>query len=425
MIKHTQTKTALKKSEELFRILFNNSPDAIWLIDPHHPEVPWMIVECNEMACRMNGYSREELIGQSGTLLQVETELTGDDKEENDFLEKVRQAGTLHFEGKHRRKDGTVFPIDISTTLLIIDQQELLLGIDRDITDRKKAEALLAQAQKELEMRVTERTAALLRANQALKAEIADRKRTEQEREQLIAKLEAKNKELEQFAYTVSHDLKSPLISIRGFLGLLERDMANNDKEKVARDISRIYAASERMLLLLEDLLELSRIGRFTNPPKEIPFHTLVQEVLDTVSGQMMAKNAQVKITAPPDLRIYGDPIRLAELLQNLVENALKFMGDQPHPCVEIGAEQKDGETLYYVRDNGMGIAPRHQARIFNLFERLNKSASGTGIGLALAQRIVAFHHGRIWVESAGEGQGATFYFTLPNKPATEPQNTL
>ena len=414
IIEHKQTETALKESEERFRILFDNSPDAVWLIDPHHPEIPWMIVECNEVACQMNGYSREELIGHSANILLVEA---GTTEGSLDFLKQVRQSGVLHFEGTHRHKNGIVFPIEISATLLTIGQQELLLGIDRDITTRKKAEALLAQAKAELEMRVTERTAALLQANQALEAEIADRKRAEQEREKLIAELEAKNKELEQFTYTVSHDLKSPLISIRGFLGLLERDMANGDEERVARDVSRIYGASERMLVLLEDLLELSRIGRFTNPPKEIPFHRLVQEVLDTISGQFMGKNVRVDILAPPDLLIYGDPVRLAELLQNLVENALKFMGSQPQPHIEIGAEQKDGEVLCYVRDNGMGIAPRYQARIFNLFERLDKSVPGTGVGLALVQRIVAFHQGRIWVESEGEGQGTTFCFTLPDKP--------
>ncbi len=414
IIEHQQTEAALKESEERFRILFNNSPDAIWLIDPHHPKIPWMIVECNEMACRMNGFSREELIGHSGNILQVEV---GTLEEGQDFLEQVRQAGTLHFEGTHRHKNGTIFPIDISTTVLTIGQQELILGIDRDITDRKKAEMQLEQARAELETRVAERTDALLQANQTLHAEIAERKRAEQEREQLITELEAKNKELEQFTYTVSHDLKSPLISIRGFLGLLERDITNGDEARVARDISRIYAASERMLVLLEDLLELSRIGRFTNPPKETSFFTLTQEVVDTMSGQISGQNAQVNILVSPDLLIYGDPLRLAELLQNLVDNALKFMGSQPQPCIEIGAERQEGEVLCYVRDNGIGIAPRYQARIFNLFERLDKSVPGTGVGLALVQRIVAFHHGRIWVESEGEGQGTTFCFTLPDKP--------
>ncbi len=414
---HKRTEAALKESEERFRILFNNSPDAVWLIDPHHPETPWMIVECNEMACRMNGYAREELIGQSICLLQAKPD-TGIENRSQNFLEQIRQAGTLHFEGACQRKNGDVFPIDISATLLAIGEQELLLSIERDITDRKKAETLLAQAKTDLETRVRERTAALLQANQSLQTEIAERKRAEREKEKLIAELEAKNKELEQFTYTISHDLKSPLISIRGFLGLLERDIANGDEERIARDINRIYGASERMLVLLENLLELSRVGRFTNPPKEISFYTLAQEALDILSGQIMEKNARVDILAPPDLLVYGDPVRLAELLQNLVENALKFMGNQPQPHIEIGATQKDDdEALCYVRDNGIGIAPQHQARIFNLFERLDKSLPGTGIGLALAQRIVAFHHGRIWVESAGEGLGATFYFTLPGKP--------
>lgn len=231
--------------------------------------------------------------------------------------------------------------------------------------------------------------------------------------ENIIAELEAKNAELERFTYTVSHDLKSPLITINGFLGLLEKDAAKGDTVRMKGDIQRIRGATEKMQQLLDDLLELSRIGRLVNPPEMIPLGELAREALALVAGQIAERGVQVGIT--PDLPVvHGDRPRLLEVLQNLIDNAVKFMGDQPEPRVEIGAKQTQGETVCYVRDNGMGIEPRYQDKVFGLFERLDKTTQGTGIGLALVKRIVEVHGGRIWVQSEGLGHGSTFYFTLP-----------
>jgi PAS domain S-box-containing protein len=260
-----------------------------------------------------------------------------------------------------------------------------------------------------------ERRAVSERTNIILHNEIAERQRVEAERERLITELEARNAEMARFTYTVSHDLKSPLITIQGFLGLLEKDMLAGDSERTRTDITYIRAAATTMQRLLNELLELSRIGRVVNPRTEVALRELAQEAVTLVSGQITARGVQVHIA--PDLPVVmGERPRLLEVLQNLLDNAVKFMGAQPQPCVTFGVRRDAEETVCYVSDNGIGIAPRYHEKVFGLFERLNASSDGTGIGLALVKRIIEVHGGRIWVESAGQGHGSTFCFTLPSQ---------
>jgi PAS domain S-box-containing protein len=247
--------------------------------------------------------------------------------------------------------------------------------------------------------------------------DITHEKQAIEEREQLIEELEAKNTELERFTYTVSHDLKSPLVTIKGFLGLLEKDIVKGDTLRIQGDISHIRDASETMQLLLDDLLELSRIGRLVNPAEEVHLSELAREGVKLVAGQIAERGVQVDLH--PNLPIvYGDRPRLLEVYQNLIQNAVKFMGHQPEPRIEIGVKEEGKNTIFYVRDNGIGIEPRYQDKVFDLFDRLDPSVEGTGIGLALVKRIVEVHGGRVWVESEGPDQGSTFYFTLPNEQA-------
>lgn len=242
---------------------------------------------------------------------------------------------------------------------------------------------------------------------------ITARKHAEVEREQLIAELETRNAELERFTYTVSHDLKSPLITIQGFVGFLEQDARNGNFQRLQTDIHRITAAAERMQQLLDDLLELSRIGRLVNPPEAVPFADIVREALELVAGRLNARDVRVSV-APAMPTVYGDRLRLIEVMQNLLDNAARFMGHQPEPRIAVGAAAQGRQALCFVRDNGIGIEPIHHQRVFGLFERLDINAEGTGIGLALVKRIIEVHGGRIWVESAGDHTGATFWFTLP-----------
>jgi PAS domain S-box-containing protein len=232
-------------------------------------------------------------------------------------------------------------------------------------------------------------------------------------RKDLISELESKNIELERFTYTVSHDLKSPLVTINGFLGYLEADINSGNLERVKQDRERIQAAVNKMYVLLNDLLELSRIGRLMNKPEMVPFGDLVDDALQIVHGRLEAKG--VTVHTQPDLpAIHGDRQRLVEVLQNLLDNAAKFTGDQASPLIEVGQMGWENEKpIFYVRDNGIGIAPQYHDQVFGLFNKLEAGGEGTGIGLAIVKRIIEVHGGRIWVESE-IGRGATFCFTLP-----------
>ena len=247
--------------------------------------------------------------------------------------------------------------------------------------------------------------------------DITDRKRVEYEREKLIRDLEAKNQELEQFTYTVSHDLKAPLITIKGFLGFLGVDARAGDTKRVEADIRRINEAADKMHELLTDLLELSRIGRLMNSPETVSFQPLVMEAIELIEGRLQERGIEVRVKEHlPNVR--GDRQRLLEVLQNLIDNAAKFMGEQTHPFIEIGQQggTDNGFVTFFIRDNGIGIAPEFHERIFGLFNRLDPKIEGTGIGLALVKRIVEFHGGRVWVQSE-RGAGSTFYLTLPKVP--------
>ena len=254
--------------------------------------------------------------------------------------------------------------------------------------------------------------------NEQLNQQIAERRRAEEEREVFVQELEAKNAELERFTYTVSHDLKSPLVTIKGFVGLLEQDTARGRTERMKTDIAQINRAVDTMYQLLSDLLELSRVGRLMNSPEAVSLSELAREAAEVAAGNIVARGVGIKI-APAMPMVYGDRIRLLEVMQNLLQNAVKFMGDQPSPLVEIGAGEADDDVICFIRDNGIGIAPQYHEKVFGLFERLNTGTEGTGIGLALVKRIVEVHGGRVWVESEGEGCGTTFWFTLPRNGAS------
>lgn len=243
--------------------------------------------------------------------------------------------------------------------------------------------------------------------------ETTERHRFIQEREHLIAELESKNAELERFVYAVSHDLKSPLVTIKGFLDLLGEDVTNGKQGDVADDIDRIRRAADTMESLLDDLLRLSRVGRAAKQCEAVDMNALAHEVVELLHPQLFARGIETVIT-PGWPRVRGDRRRLFELLQNLVENAVRHMGEVASPVIEIGCRRLDGEVAFYVRDNGCGIPPEYHEKVFGMFEQLQPDRGGSGIGLALVRRIVETHEGRVWVESDGRGSGTTFYFTLP-----------
>ena len=248
--------------------------------------------------------------------------------------------------------------------------------------------------------------------------------------EQIRAELESKNAEiaahsaeLERFTYTVSHDLKSPLFTIQGFVGHLGRDLDQGHTERAREDLGRIRRAVHQMRQKLDELLELSRIGRVVNPLEEVELDELVGEALQLVAGRLTEGGIEVAVGAELPV-VVADRRRLREVFQNLLDNAAKFIGDATQPRIEVKAEAVDGEVVCRVCDNGIGIPPAYHEKVFGLFEKLDLDDEGTGIGLAVVKRIVELHGGRIWVESEGEGRGSSFVFTLPRggslPPATE-----
>jgi signal transduction histidine kinase/ligand-binding sensor domain-containing protein len=253
------------------------------------------------------------------------------------------------------------------------------------------------------------RTAALL-------AEVRQRERAEMALAETVSELEERNRELERFNYTVSHDLKAPLVTIQNFLGLVEKGVAEGKPDQVAADIDRVRRAAQWMQRLLGELLELSRVGRASRPSEDVPFSELVRDATAAVAGRLASRG--VEVVSASDLPVVrGDPVQLREALQNLLDNAAKFMGGQPTPRIEIGTRGSGPETVFFVKDNGMGVEPRHHELVFGLFDKLDPATEGTGLGLALVRRIVEAHGGRIWLESAGAGMGSAFCFTLPLAP--------
>lgn len=208
--------------------------------------------------------------------------------------------------------------------------------------------------------------------------------------------------------------MKSPLITIRGFLGYIEQDARSGNFERLKLDMQRISEATEKMHRLLNELLDLSRVGRIINSAEDAPFSEIVKDALERVDGQLKQKQVTVKIGS--DLpAVHVDRERLVEVIQNLVNNAVKFMGSQKKPQVEIGVKIDEVTKHFFVKDNGIGIRKEFHEKVFGLFNKLSSESDGTGIGLALVKRIIEVHKGTIWIESE-EGQGTTFFFTLGEK---------
>lgn len=245
-----------------------------------------------------------------------------------------------------------------------------------------------------------------------LRREIAERRRREEEIRAKNRELDEKNAELERFTYTVSHDLKSPLVTLKTFLGFLERDLREGEAEQIEKDLGYMHGAADKMNLLLTDLLELSRVGRVEENPETLRFNDLAEAARDLVLGAIDQERARVRIL-PSGLTLRGNRARLVEIWQNLIDNAVKYRHPDREPEIEIGVETTAEGPIFFVADNGRGIDPRYQEKIFGLFNQLDPTSPGSGLGLALVKRIVELYKGRIWVESDGDF-GSRFRFTLP-----------
>jgi len=260
-----------------------------------------------------------------------------------------------------------------------------MVGTIQDITDRKRAEARVLHLNEELEQRVLERT----------------------------AQLEAANKEMEAFSYSVSHDLRAPLRGIDGFSRALQEDYGDRLDAEGQHCLDRVRHGARQMGLLIEDLLALSRVGRGGLNRRPLDLSVLIRKVLEELTQSDPTR--EIKVVVAPDLFASGDPGLIHIALENLLANAWKFTRKNPDACIECGTLRQGTENVFFIRDNGAGFEMAYADKLFNAFQRLHSAADfeGTGIGLAIVQRILQRHGGRIWVE-AEPGKGATFFFTLP-----------
>ncbi len=267
---------------------------------------------------------------------------------------------------------------------------------------------LLARLRTHLELRSTHRQ---------LRELVSERTDQLRERQVLVGQLESKNAELERFGYTISHDLKNPLFTIKGFLGLARQSLARNQTERLERDLGKIANAADKMQHLLEELLEYSRLGHLERPLEPVDLGEVVEEALALLEGRVTAAGAHVRVAA--DLpTVLGNRPRLRELFQNLIDNAIKYVGDGGTPEVEITWRAAGDDLEIRVRDHGVGIEPRYHEKAFELFSRLDDAGiEGSGVGLASARRIVEIHGGRIWIESEGRSTGCAVACTLQRAP--------
>lgn len=358
-----QAEQALKQNERRFRTLFESAPIGIFTTTSDGRPLA-----INTSMARILGLdSPQEAIAHFSNL---SSDLYVHPERRREFVRLLREHGRVEgFQYEARTFDGRQVWLNMNARVAEwVDADSFIIeGFATDITEHKEAEAALA----------------------------------------------SKNAELERFVYTISHDLQSPLITIRGFIGHLERDVASGDTDRVRSDVERIERSARRMGELLDGLLELSRIGRIANPSEQVDLRVLVREVIESLGGMLAPSGVRVEVAADLPV-VWGDRHRLGEVYQNLIENAVKFMGEQTEPVIEIGVRWVRTERVLFVRDNGSGIETRDHESVFGLFNQLDPRAGGTGVGLALVQRIIEVHQGRIWIESAGRGRGTTFCFTLP-----------
>jgi PAS domain S-box-containing protein len=367
---------ALRESEEKYRDLVERANDAIIIVQDG------IIRYANLASLEIWGVSIEEIIGRPFTDFIDPDEIPR--VVERYQRRMANELVTPIYETTLRYRDSAKVFVELNAGVVTFQGKPADLIIVRDITERKQMEGELRRSRDELELRVKDRTEELAR----------------------------KNSEMERFIYTVSHDLRSPLISMSGFLDFLKADAEKGDMKRMDEDFRFVSDAVTKMDKLLLDTLELSRIGHIVNPPEDVPLGEIVSEALAQSSAKMSSKN--VKVTVDGDLPIVQvDRMRLVEVLVNLLENSVKYMGDQPQPEIEIG-KRLDGENMvFFVRDNGIGIDPSQQDKVFGLFYKVNKKSQGSGAGLAIVKKIIEVHRGRIWVES-GLGKGCTVCFTLP-----------
>ena len=396
-----QLETALRESEESFKLMFHEAPLGIALIDSLNGK----FLMVNPMFAKLAGRSMDEMANIDWMSITHPDDLPADVMQFERVLRGEIDGYAL--DKRYLRKDGSVIPVFLSMRCVrkADGSVDYFVALFQDITERKRAEEAIRTLNATLEQRVVQRTAELDATVRDLTTEIARRNQVEQA-------LRAANQELETFSYSISHDLRAPLRSISGFSSMLEEEYAAHLDEDGKDKLRRMRQAAQRMGELIEELLSLSRLtGRAMNA-ETVDLSALARSVAEELKGADPGRSVTFEIA--PKLEVRGDKRLLAAAIENLLANAWKFTGKHTSARIEFGATQKDGKPAYFVRDDGAGFNMAEAANLFTPFHRMHSDNdfAGHGIGLATVQRIVQRHGGHIWADSAVE-KGATFYFTL------------
>jgi PAS domain S-box-containing protein len=359
-----------KLAEEKFRLAVEACPNGMVMVDSGG-----LIVLANAETERLFGYSRQELIGQSVDVLVPFRARQGHPQFRSHFSAhpRTRRMG----EGRDLsglRKDGTEFPVEVGLNPIETSEGLMVLSVIVDISERKAAEQALTRQTRELQR---------------------------------------SNAELEEFAYVAAHDLQEPLRMIASYTELLGQRYAGQLDAKADKYIHYAVDGAKRMRHLINDLLVYSRVGTQGKPAQPVDSGALVGKVLESMRDPLQEAQADISCGMLPTVR--ADETQLGQLFQNLISNALKFRSQRP-PQIRLDAAHRNGEWLFSVEDNGIGIEGQYADKIFQMFQRLHERGKyeGSGIGLAIAKKIVECHGGKIWFESQPD-QGTTFYFTLPD----------
>ncbi|HXJ95436.1 MAG TPA: ATP-binding protein [Terriglobia bacterium] len=410
----------LRRAEELLRSMVGSVRDyAIFMLDPTGRVQTW-----NAGAEAIKGYATDEIVGQHFSRFYTPEDVAEGRPEKQ--LAQVAETGRVEDEGWRVRKDGSRFWANAVITA-VRDESGKLMGfskVTRDITALKRAEETIQRANAELEVRVAERTAELAQANRLLESELAERQRAQEEIRQLNAtlerrvaertsQLEAANRELEAFTYSVAHDLRAPLRHINGFSQILTEELGGELGAAAQEYLGRIRHATASMSRLIDDLLEVARLGRQAMSWQQVDLQELVREVVEELEPEVSGRPIEWRVGKLPPARC--DRVLMKQAVANLISNAVKYTRPRNPALIEVDyQENADGRTVFYVRDNGVGFSMEHAHKLFGVFQRLHASEDfeGTGVGLAVVQRVFQRHGGRVWAQ-AQAGKGATFYFTL------------